>query len=414
MQRYFGPDTTKNRSFFKSYGAVFLIVIAFFGGWYVGNGRSTSASGNTESGEVKNAGLIAGDYAKTAPDFQIFWDVWEDIQEEYVDQPVKESDLFYGAMRGLLSSIDDPYSEFYDPKLASEFNAELSGEFSGIGVEVGMKNDMLVVIAPLDGSPGDQAGLRAGDKIIAIEGEDTTFMTLDEAVSRIRGEEGTDVTLVILGKNEEIREVVITRQKIEHTGLRWEYLDNGIVHIKFSTFDQDAENQLNKFIREIQQRNDVKGLILDLRNNPGGFLETAIETASEWVEQGIILRERDNQGEERQHHARGRARLSDYPTVVLVNEGSASASEIVAGALQDYDLATVVGITTFGKGSVQKYENLEDGSSFRLTVAKWYTPLERAINEVGIVPDIEVDLTEEDFNNDRDPQMEKAMELLGQ
>ena len=412
MKQYFGPDTTSKRTFFKSYGAVFLIIIAFFGGWYVGSGRGDGIQASGDSSFVQNKGIVGESYAATAPDFQIFWDVWEDIQAEFVDQPVNETDLFYGAMRGMLASVQDPYSEYYDPEMAAEFDAELSGSFSGIGVEVGVKNDLLVVIAPLEGSPGDRAGLRPSDKIIAIDGEETFFMSLDQAVSMIRGEEGTNVVLTIVSGQNDPREVTITRQKIEHTGLRWEYLDDGLVHVKFSSFDHDTENLLNKMVRELQERDNVKGLILDLRNNPGGFLDMAIESASEWVEQGIILRERDNTGEERQHHARGRARLKDYPTVVLVNEGSASASEIVAGAMQDYDLATVIGMTTFGKGSVQKYETLEDGSSFRLTVAKWFTPLERAIDEVGISPDIEIDLTEEDFNNDLDPQLEKAIELL--
>ena len=413
MQQYFGPNSqTSKRSFISSYGAVFLIILAFFGGWYVASDRQLPGSSDANAVEVQNKGYISDIYSAAAPDFQIFWDVWESVQDEYVEQPIEEADLFYGAMYGLIASLQDPYSEFYDPETAEAFNEELSGSFSGIGVEVGVKNDLLVVIAPLDGSPGEKAGLRAGDKIIAIDGEETFFISLDQAVSLIRGEEGTDVVLTIVSGDNSPRDITITRQTIDHTGLRWEIIDDSIAHLKLSSFDQDTENLLNKFIREVDDNNQIKGIVLDLRNNPGGFLDMAIEVASEWIEQGIVLRERDNMGEERQHHARGRARLSNIPTVVLVNEGSASASEIVAGALQDYELATIVGVTTFGKGSVQKYETLEDGSAYRLTVARWYTPLERAINEVGVSPDIEIDLTEDDFNNDRDPQLDKALELL--
>lgn len=413
MKTYFGPNSpVSKRSFLQSYGAVLLILVAFFGGLYIGNGRSFSKAEQVEATDVKNTGLIAKSYPQTAPDFQLFWDVWESIQEEYVDQPVNETDLFYGAMEGLVSAVGDSYSQFFNPVMAEEFDQELSGSFSGIGVEVGIKNDLLVVIAPLEGSPGQQAGLRAGDIIIGIDGEDTFSMSLDRAVSLIRGEEGTEVVLLVVSGENQPREVAITRNTIEHTGLRWELLDGGIAHLKMSAFDEETEDLLNKFIREMESDGGVNGIVLDLRNNPGGFLDMAIEVSSEWVEQGIILRERDNSGEERQHHARGRARLSSIPTIVLVNEGSASASEIVAGALQDYDLARVIGTTTFGKGSVQKYEGLEDGSSYRLTVARWYTPLERAIDEAGIVPDIEIELTEDDFNNDRDPQLDAALELL--
>jgi len=413
MRQYFGPNSqTSKRSFISSYGAVFLIILAFFGGWYVASDRQLPGTSDAGAVEVQNKGYISDIYSAAAPDFQIFWDVWESVQDEYVEQPIEEADLFYGAMYGLIASLQDPYSEFYDPQTAQAFNEELSGSFSGIGVEVGVKNDLLVVIAPLDGSPGDKAGLRAGDKIIAIDGEETFFISLNRAVSLIRGEEGTDVVLTIVSGDNSPRDITITRQTIDHTGLRWEIIDDSIAHLKLSSFDQDTENLLNKFIREVEDNNQIKSIVLDLRNNPGGFLDMAIEVASEWIEQGIVLRERDNMGEERQHHARGRARLSNIPTVVLVNEGSASASEIVAGALQDYELATIVGITTFGKGSVQKYETLEDGSAYRLTVARWYTPLERAINEVGVSPDIEIDLTEDDFNNDRDPQLDKALELL--
>ena len=189
-------------------------------------------------------------------------------------------------------------------------------------------------------------------------------------------------------------------------------IEDGIAIVKLAGFDNDVDQLLNNFVRDLEQRSDVRGIVLDMRNNPGGYLETAIEVASEWVEQGVIVTERDYLGTERQHQARGRARLANYRTVVLVNEGSASASEIVAGALQDHEKATLVGKTTFGKGSVQKYETLEDGSAFKITVAQWFTPLGRAIDEVGIAPDMEIELTESDFNNDVDPQMDKALELL--
>ncbi len=409
MSDYFGPNQVTKKSWAKSYGIVFALIITFFSGWFLGSGRTLGDRTSAADTQLRQKGLISSSY-QGAPDFQLFWDVWDNIKSEYIHQPVSDSDLFYGAMRGLLSALDDPYSEFYDPELAEIFDQELSGSFSGIGVEVGIKKGQLVVIAPLDGSPGDLAGLRAGDHILSIDDVDTAFLSLDEAVSRIRGEEGTTVTLLVQNESDDPRTITITRKKIEHTGLRWEMLEGGIAHLKLSSFDEETENLLNQFIR--QESDGIKGIVLDLRNNPGGFLDMAIEVSSEWVEHGIILRERDHAGEERQHHSRGRARLAGIPTVVLVNEGSASASEIVAGALQDYGVATIIGKTTFGKGSVQKYETLEDGSSFRLTVAKWFTPRERAIDEAGIVPDVEIDLTEEDFDNSQDPQLDAALQIL--
>lgn len=409
MQQPFGPGS-QTKSGARGYGIVAALLLAFFGGWFLGHGRELPTNAQEESHLVNTYGKSQAE--NRAIDFELFWQVWNDIKKQYVKQPVDELELFYGAMRGMVSSLQDPYSDFFDPKTAAEFDQELSGEFSGIGVEIGKRNGTLVVISPLQNSPGELAGLRSGDIILAIDKKDAIDMPLDQAVSLIRGEEGTTVELLVLSKGaKEPRAITVERKKIVHTGLRWSYQD-GIAVLKLSGFDDDVDELFNTFIREVEAKNDVRGIVLDMRNDPGGYLETAIEVASEWVEQGVIVSERDNDGVERQHQARGRARLSKIPTVVLVNEGSASAAEIVAGALQDYKKATLVGKTTFGKGSVQKYEILDDGSAFKLTVAEWFTPNGRAINEVGVTPDIEVDLTEDDFNNDRDPQLERALELL--
>lgn len=410
MQNTFGPGRQLPRSGYKQYAFVAALILVFFGGWYVGRGRTLPAGAENGSHVVNTFSPGQTDNANI--DFNLFWQVWNDVKKNYVKQPVDETTLFYGAMRGMMAAIGDPYSDFFDPKTAAEFDQELSGTFSGIGVEIGKRNGAVVVIAPLDGGPGAQAGLKSGDIILAIDKHEALDIPLDQAVSLIRGEEGTTVELTVLSKGaKEPRTVAVKRQKIEHTGLRWSYED-GIAVVKLNAFDNDIDQLMNNFIRDLETHKDVKGIVLDLRNDPGGYLEMAIEVASEWIEDGIIVRERDNTGTERQHQARGRARLAGYKTVILVNEGSASAAEIVAGALQDTKKATLVGKTTFGKGSVQKYESLEDGSAFKLTVAQWFTPDGRAINEVGIKPDIEVDLTEADFNADRDPQMLKAIELL--
>ncbi len=411
MQNYFGPKQVSTRASLKSYAMVILLIVAFFTGWYAGGGQNADATDHAVASRVINTNTSNSEYRGDV-DFDLFWKIWNDVKANYVKQPVNEVDLFYGAVRGMIGALGDPYSDFYNPQLAEEFDQELSGSFSGIGVEIGKRNGTIVVIAPLEGSPGQQAGLKAGDAILAIDKTDALDMPLDLAVSKIRGEEGSQVLLTVLSKgSQEPKEVAVTRKKIQHTGLRWEYRD-GIAYVKLSSFDEETDDLLNKFIRDLEAHEPVDGIVLDLRNNPGGFLDMAIEVASEWIEDGVIVRERDHSGDERLHHARGRARLSGIPTVVLVNEGSASASEIVAGALQDFEIAPLIGKTTFGKGSVQKYEGLEDGSSFRLTVARWFTPKERAIDEVGITPNIEVDLTEQDFNDDKDPQLEEAIRQL--
>lgn len=412
MDQYFGPNQKEQASPFKSYAVVFLIILSFFGGWYLGQGRIWNKSNVESSKNVTNL-YSAGDSYEGQSDFQLFWNLWDDIKNDYVHQPVSDEQLFYGAMRGLLSSLNDPYSAFFDPEMARIFDEELSGSFGGIGVEIGKKNNQIVVITALPDTPGEKAGLQPGDVILSVDGNELIDPALDEVSAMIRGEENTKVILEVYSSNkDQLEELVIVRQIIENIGMRWEKLDNGLLHVKLFSFDQDTENLMNKLIREVQDDADVKGIILDMRNNPGGFLEMAIEVASEWIEQGVIVTEKNYNGEEREHHARGRARLADIPTVVLVNEGSASAAEIVAGALQDYKKATLAGETTFGKGSVQKYETLSDGSSYRLTIAQWFTPHGQAIDDIGIIPDVTIELTEDDFNNDRDPQLDKALELL--
>ncbi len=370
--------------------------------------------------EVVYVGKVLGKYSQ-APDgklsqdvdFNLFWEVWDDLEKKYVDKDkVNEKKMFYGAIKGLVESLGDPYTIFMDPRVSKEFEDDLAGTFEGIGAEIGIKNDVLTIIAPLPGMPAEKAGLRAGDKVLAIDGKSTTGITIDEAVNKIRGPKGTQVTLTIYREGlDETKDITITRGTIKVSSVRTNLRDDDIFVIKITNFNTDTEELFNKAVREIIDKNP-KGIILDLRNNPGGFLDTAIEVASEWIEDGVVVIEEFGDGRKNEYLARGRARLKHFPTVVLVNEGSASASEIVAGALQDYKKATIIGKKTFGKGSVQILDGLKDGSSLKITVAKWLTPNGNYINEKGITPDIEVDLTLEDFNADKDPQMDKAIEVL--
>ena len=343
----------------------------------------------------------------------LFWRVWSVIKQRYIDQPVSDEDLFYGSLRGLTSGVKDPYSVFLEPELAKKFLEDMSGSFEGVGMEIGIKDGRLTIIAPLPDTPAFRAGLRSGDKIFAVDDEDTSGMSLDEAVHLIRGPKGTSVVLTIWHQGEtRTKEVEVIRDVIDIETVFWELKGNKIAYLKISHFSEDTWIDFKNAAQKILIA-DPNGLILDLRNNPGGYLDTSVNMAGYWVGRETVVVSKDAKGKEKEYESRGREDFVHLPTIVLVNQGSASASEILAGALQDYGLATVLGEQTFGKGSVQELESFSDGSALKLTVAYWYTPLGRSINEQGIIPDMEVELTEEDYLANRDPQLDKALLILG-
>ncbi|MDO8261294.1 MAG: S41 family peptidase, partial [Candidatus Magasanikbacteria bacterium] len=340
-------------------------------------------------------------------------EVWDRLEENYVDQDkISEKEMFYGALQGLVASLGDPYTIFMDPKVSKEFDDDLSGTFEGIGAEIGMKDDILTVIAPLPETPAEKAGIKAGDKIFAINGESAAGLSVSQAVEKIRGPHDTEVILTIVhngfSKPEDIK---IMRSVIVVKSIKTELRKDGIFVITVTSFNDDTKELFDKAVLEAFQSNP-KGVILDLRNNPGGYLDTAIEMASEWVEDGTIVSEKYSDDNKIEHSSRGRAMLKDIKTVALVNQGSASASEIVAGALQDYGKATIIGRQTYGKGSVQSLINLEDGSSLKVTIAKWLTPKGRSINDEGVAPDYDVDFSNEDYEADLDPQMDAAVSFI--
>lgn len=354
------------------------------------------------------------DFLKENVDFSIFWDVWRLVQTKHVEQPVGDTTLFYGALRGLVAALGDPYSVFLDPKTTREFNQELTGSFEGIGAELGLRDGQITIIAPLSGMPAEQVGLKAGDKIVSIDGTDTTGMTVEYAVSLIRGPRGTSVTLTIKREGlDEPKEFVITRGTIILESVTWQMIgeNQDIAHLELKYFNFDTSEKFNQAVQEIIAKKP-RGIILDLRNNPGGLLNTAIEAASEWIGEDVVMFEDNFEGVERVYKGSGLARLGSFKTIVLINGGSASGSEIVAGALKDHGLATLVGEKTFGKGSVQTLENMRDGSSVKLTTAHWLTPNKEAIEGQGIVPDVEVKRTLEEYDAGLDPQLDKAVELL--
>jgi len=370
--------------------------------------------------EAAYAGQIYNKYV-TAPankltkdvDFNLFWTVWDLLKKDYVDQSkLDDKTMFYGALKGLVESTGDPYTVFMEPKLAKEFSDDLAGTFEGIGAELGKKNNIITIVAPLADMPAEKAGLQAGDQIYAINSQSTAGLSIDEAVNKIRGPKGTEVTLTIFREGfETTKDFKIIRQTIIVKSVRTTMRDDKIFVITITNFNDDTSELFKQAAAEAIEKNP-KGIILDLRNNPGGYLETAIDVASEWIDEGAVVTEQFSAEKKNEYLHRGRARLKDFPTIVLVNQGSASASEIVAGALKDDDKATIVGMKTFGKGSVQTLEDMIDGSSIKITVAKWLTPKGYNINEQGIAPDVEVDLTLEDYNKNKDPQMDKAVEIL--
>lgn len=354
--------------------------------------------------------------------FDQFWDVWKKVQEKSVYKPVSSTDLFYGSMVGMVAALKDPYSVYMPPVKAEEFKRDLSGEFFGIGAEIGLKENQIVIVAPLPESPAEKAGLRAGDTILKVDGKDISGKAVDEVVTQIRGPKDTVVTLSIIkkgGKNAE--DVKITRGVITVPTVTWDMKDNSIVYMRISYFNDTTWNEWDKAVKEVQAKNP-KAIVLDLRSNPGGYLDTSVRVASEWVNSGVIVYERLNDGNKDQYTADiGKHRFVGIPTIVLVDEGTASGSEIVSGALQDYGAARLIGTKTFGKGSVQDFEYFPDGSALKLTIAEWLTPKERHINKIGIEPDekIEKMFVQKEGTDGKSPDdfvdkgLERALEILG-
>ncbi|MCD4705814.1 S41 family peptidase [bacterium] len=399
------------KKFLKASLAIFLLIFVFLLGLTVGEEKDFRKTiGNGKAVINKDA---LKENSDSNIDFNLFWEVWDIIQNSYVDGPVPNEQLFYGALAGEVASLGDPYSIFLDPEISKEFEKELASEFEGIGAEIGMKNKMLTIISPLPDSPAEKAGLKPGDKIYKIDDKEAMYLTLNEAVSLIRGDAGTKVVLTVFRKGEDSEiDIEIIRNKIHFDTVKWEIKNNSILYVEVSHFNNDTEELFNKMVNDNLNKN-ISGIILDLRNNPGGFLDVSVDIAGKWIRKGdVVVMEKFGEINNLYHRSDGRGEFAGIPTIVLINGGSASASEIIAGALQDYNLATLLGEKTFGKGSVQDLRSLSDGSKIKITIAKWLTPKEREIDGEGIEPDIEIELTNEDYNDDRDPQLDKALEIL--
>ncbi|MBI2450640.1 MAG: S41 family peptidase [Candidatus Nealsonbacteria bacterium] len=365
-------------------------------------------------------GILNEDFGKPERlDFSLFWEAWRKLEEKYVDSSeIDYKKMLYGAISGLTASLKDDYTLFFPPAETKIFKEDVSGEFQGVGMEIGIKDRVLTIIAPLEGTPAERAGLKPGDKIIKIDGKNTTGMSTEEAVKLIRGPKGKEVNLTILRDGwDEVKDFKIIRDVIEVPSLKLEIKDGPeigypIAYIKLYQFSEAARYAFNKASLEIL-RSPSQKIILDLRNNPGGYLEVAQDIAGWFLKEGQIVTIEDFGGKEpnEEYKAGGPADLFSYPVVVLINKGSASASEILAGALRDNRGIKLIGEKSFGKGSVQELLELKEGS-LKVTVARWLTPNGSAINGEGLIPDIEVKMTDEDFEKKLDPQLDKAIEVI--
>ena len=360
--------------------------------------------------------LDSGDARPTAADEKLmapFWEAWDLVHEEYVEQPVDDSKLAQGAIRGMIAALGDPYSSYMSPTEYEIAVADQSGELEGIGAYVEGAGDYLRIVSPFPGSPAEAAGLRPGDLVVQVDGEDMAGLGEVEIISRIRGPDGTTVRLAIQREGEtELLEFDIVRAQIHIPSVESKMLEGGVAYVKVNDFGDKTTPELKTALQDLLAQKPA-GLILDLRNNPGGYLDTAIEVVSQFIAEGLVMRERFGDGRERMYEALRHGLATEPPLVVLINHGSASASEIVAGAIQDAQRGTLVGEQSYGKGSVQNWRDLRgDNGAVRVTIARWLTPNGRSIHELGITPDVIVEMTEADREAKRDPQLDKAIELL--
>jgi len=348
-------------------------------------------------------------------DFNLFWNAINTLKQKYVNpEDINDNKLLYGAINGALGSLDDPYTVFFNPDDAKKFDEDLSGSFGGIGAEIGIRKGQLMVISPLKGNPAEEVGLKSGDKILEVDKKSTANFTIDQAVELIRGKEGTKVTLLIFRDGwKEPKEFEITRRIVEAPTLDFEMKDNNIAYIQLYSFNAKAFALFNESAFRAMSEG-AKGIVLDLRNDPGGYLDIAVQIAGWFFEPGQTVVKENIQGKDFETlKASGNGYFSKMPVVALVNGGSASASEIMAGALRDNNGVKLVGEKTFGKGSVQELQNLPGGSTMKVTIAEWLTPNGSHINKKGLDPDYEVKMPDDGvINGKNDVQLEKALEII--
>lgn len=398
-------------------GLIVLLVVAmgaFSGGFVAGWLTPRQVFSQALSNPAPSAGAQSTLTPQEKDDlFQPFWEAWDIVNKQYVDQPLDPQKLMRGAIRGMIGALDDEHSSFMDPDEYRQANLPMDGEYEGIGAWVDITGEFLKIIGPMPGSPAEKAGLKPGDVVIKVDGEDMTGIDGNLVLRRILGPAGSKVTLTIAREGEtQPFDVTIERANIEVPSVESRMLDDGIGYIHLLTYGEKTNAELKTALRDLLRENP-KGLVLDLRNNGGGYLVTAIDVTSQFLKEGLVMDEVYGDGTRKHFEVKPGGMATEIPLVVLVNGGTASASEITAGALQDSGRATLVGETTYGKGSVQNWVPLsDDEGAVRVTIARWETPKGRQIHKVGLTPDVVVPLTEEDMKAEKDPQLDKAVELL--
>ncbi len=393
-------------------------LIAVFASGYAVGERSVlqTPKGSTHNLKVENQ----KNPTEHTIDFALFWEAWNKLEAAYVDkEKIQPEKLYYGAIKGMVASVGDPYTFFLTPEENKESKQELAGSFFGIGAELGLKNNAIIIVTPIKKSPAERAGVRAGDIITKVNGEPTTNWTLFEAVNKIRGEKGTHVTLTMLreGKDDEIT-FKITRGEIEVPFVEVTY-EGTVAHVQLSRFGDTTDDEWDKLVSDLTRRRTqgtLSGIVLDMRGNPGGLLDSAIHVSSEFVKKGTtIVKQEFADQDPRVYTSNRNGRLIGVPTVILLNKGSASASEIVAGALRANTKAPIIGENSFGKGTVQIAEDLSKGAGIHVTISKWVLPDNTWIHETGIKPDIAIKNDLEDgftLTRETDKQLDKAIETL--
>ncbi len=395
--------------------SIIFVLVAFSGGYYLGV--------NGYKARVNSALQVQLD--RSVPpnknvDFSLFWQVWDTLEAKYYDKSkIVPSKMVYGAIEGMVSSLGDPYTMFLPPSQNKIVNQDLSGSFDGVGIELGFKNNNLVVIAPLPDSPAQKAGVKVGDYIIHIKDTkknldvSTQGMSLEEAVADIRGDAGTTVTLTLVRQGDSNPITVnLTRAtlNVPSVTLNWVGKNSNIADIQISKFDSETDGEWDKVVTQVQQKQGAGGIIIDLRNNPGGYLESAVHVASDFVPEGTtVVIQQNGDGSEQDYKSQELPRLQNYKVVVLINGGSASASEILSGALRDDKGVELVGEKSFGKGTVQDPIDIPGGSGLHVTTAKWLTPKGTWVNGVGLTPDVTVTPKNTDTT---DTQFDAALKLF--
>jgi carboxyl-terminal processing protease len=405
-----------NSAFKKFQIILFTLLFAgstFFGGLYLGKrGYEVEIRKNPPKVEFINRAP-----STQVVDFSLFWDAWDQVSQDYLHRPVDPKKMMYGAIKGMVASLGDPYTSFLDPDVNKAVNNSLNGSYEGVGMELGVKDGQLMVVSPLDGSPAKNAGVLAGDRILEIEGNSAAGITVTEAVSKIRGEAGTISTLKIQRDNSEPFVLTIKREKITVASVTWEDKGQGTAYIRISRFGADTNADWDSAVKEIGVKmRELDVIVLDLRGNPGGYLQSAVHIASDFYSGKPVLFQETALGEKLPFNTQGSAEFARVPVVVLIDEGSASASEILGSALKENVDAVLIGKQSFGKGTIQDAKEFKDGSGLHITIAKWLTSQKNWVGDkdengkIGLKPDVVVDITKDDINANKDPQLDKALE----